>query len=70
MNQIAPIVATDRSAEHPVDPLFLHRWFLARSRRDPEGTFRFIQRMHRVLLTISLLTVVAAAAGAHGGLLG
>ena len=52
------------------EPLFLHRWFLARSRRDPEGTFRFIQRMHRVLLTISLLTVVVAAAGAHGGLLG
>ncbi len=26
MNQIAPIVATDRNAEHPVDPLFLHRW--------------------------------------------
>ena len=52
------------------EPLFLHRWFLARSRRDPEGTFRFIQRMHRVLLIISLLTVVAAVAGAHGGLLG
>lgn len=52
------------------EPLFLHRWFRERARSDPEGTFRFIRRMHRVLLAISLLTVAAAAAGAHGGILG
>lgn len=51
------------------EPLFLHRRFLERARRDPEGTLRRIQRMHWVLLAISLLTVIGATAGAHGWLL-
>ena len=51
------------------EPLFLHRWFLERARRDPEGTFRRIERMHWVLLTVSLVTVMGAVAGAHGWLL-
>ena len=49
------------------EPLFLHRWFQQRARENPEGTFRVIQRMHWVLLTLSLLTVLAATAGSHGG---
>lgn len=49
------------------EPLFLHRWFLEAAKRDPEGTFRRIERMHRVLLTVSLLTVLGAVAGSHGG---
>jgi hypothetical protein len=48
------------------EPLFLHRWFLERAKRDPEGTFRRIERMHWVLLAISLVTVLGAVAGAHG----
>jgi uncharacterized membrane protein len=48
------------------EPLFLHRWFRARAKRDPEGTFRRIERLHWALLTISLVTVAGAAAGAHG----
>ena len=48
-----------------LEPLFLHRWFLDRSRREPEATFNLIQRMHWILLTISLLTVVGAVAGSH-----
>jgi uncharacterized membrane protein len=48
------------------EPLFLHRWFLERATRDPEGTFRRIERMHWLLLTISLLTVAGTVAGAHG----
>ncbi len=48
------------------EPLFLHRWFLERARRDPEGTFRRIERMHWLLLTVSLLTVLGAVAGSHG----
>ena len=48
------------------EPLFLHRWLLERARHDPEGTFRRIERLHWVLLTISLVTVVGAVAGAHG----
>lgn len=50
------------------EPLFLHRWFLARAQRDPEGTFRRIERMHWLLLSISLATVLGAVAGAHGWL--
>lgn len=50
------------------EPLFLHRWFYARATRDPEGTFRLVQRMHVLLLTASLVTVGAAVLGAHGAL--
>ena len=52
-----------------LEPLVLHRLFLNRARRDPEGTFRLVQRMHWVLLAASLGTVFGAAAGSHGWLL-
>jgi hypothetical protein len=48
------------------EPLFLHRWFLEAATRHPERTFRRIERLHWVLLTISLLTVLGAVAGSHG----
>lgn len=47
-----------------VEPLFLHRR-MERS-RAPEQDFARMERMHRILLTASLVTVAAAAAGAHG----
>lgn len=50
------------------EPLVLHRWFHARSQRDPEGTFRLVLRFHRVLLALSLGTVAGAVLGAHGGI--
>jgi uncharacterized membrane protein len=50
-----------------LEPLVLHRWFAARARRDAEGTFALIQRLHWVLLGASLVTVAGATAGAHGG---
>lgn len=50
------------------EPLFLHRWFQRTAQRDPEGTFRRIQRLHWVLLTVSLVTVLGAVAGSHGWL--
>lgn len=50
------------------EPLFLHRWFHARAAADPEGTFALIQRMHVVLLTVSLVTILGAVLGAHGGI--
>jgi uncharacterized membrane protein len=50
------------------EPLFLHRRFRELASRDPEGTFRKAQRLHIVLLTLSLATVAGAALGAHGGL--
>jgi uncharacterized membrane protein len=49
-----------------LEPLFLHRWFLQRARRDPDGTFRLVERLHWLLLTLSLITVFGAVAGAHG----
>jgi uncharacterized membrane protein len=52
-----------------LEPLWLHRWFERSARRDPEGTFTLIQRLHWLLLTISLLTVAGAVAGSHGLLL-
>jgi uncharacterized membrane protein len=49
------------------EPLFLHRWFHARAKRDPEAAFRLVFRLHAFLLTLSLVTVAGAVAGAHGG---
>lgn len=51
-----------------LEPLFLHRWFQQRAKRDPEGTFRLVLRLHIFLLTISLVTLAGAVAGAHGWL--
>ena len=48
------------------EPLVLHRWFQKRAISDPEGTFALIERMHRVLLAVSLITVLGAVAGNHG----
>jgi hypothetical protein len=48
------------------EPLFLHAWFERRARRDPEGAFRVALRGHRVLSTVSLITVLGAVGGAHG----
>ncbi|HQU14763.1 MAG: hypothetical protein B7Z66_03970 [Chromatiales bacterium 21-64-14] len=49
-----------------LEPLVLHRLFRARAARDPGGTFAFIQRMHWVLLLVSLIAVAGAVAGSHG----
>lgn len=50
------------------EPLFLHRWFHERAAIDPDGTFRLVTRLHRLLLLLSLVTVAAAVLGAHGAL--
>jgi len=47
------------------EPLFLHRWFARRLRERPDA-FALIARAHWFLLTISLLTILGAVAGAHG----
>jgi uncharacterized membrane protein len=48
------------------EPLFLHRWFINRATEEPESTFLLIERLHRVLLAVSILTVLGAVAGSHG----
>jgi hypothetical protein len=49
-----------------VEPLFLDRWLEKRVRLAPESTFVLIQRLHWLLLVLSLVTVVGAVAGSHG----
>jgi uncharacterized membrane protein len=49
-----------------LEPLFLHRWFQEQARKNPEATLARIQRMHWVLLTLSLVTIAGAVAGSHG----
>ncbi len=49
-----------------LEPLLLRRLFLRKATEKPEQTFAFVQRMHWVLLTLSLITIAGAAAGSHG----
>ena len=49
------------------EPLFLHQWFERAAEQRPDAVFRLVQRMHWVLLTISMITVAGAVAGSHGG---
>ncbi|MCP4988310.1 MAG: hypothetical protein GY928_20360 [Colwellia sp.] len=49
-----------------LEPLFLHRWFLQQAQKDADKTFAKIQRMHIILLTLSLIAVFGAVAGSHG----
>lgn len=53
-----------------LEPLVLHRWFRTRAAEDPEGTFARIERMHWLLLTVSIVTLLGAVAGSHGFLPG
>ena len=48
------------------EPLFLHRWLAARAQRAPGDTFALVQRLHWVLLVLSLITIFGAVAGSHG----
>jgi len=50
-----------------LEPLILHDWFIKQAEKNPEATFKRIQFMHWILLTISLLTVFGAVIGSHGG---
>ena len=49
-----------------LEPLFLHEWFKKQAERNGDLTFRRIHRMHYVLLSLSLLTIIGAVAGSHG----
>ncbi len=49
-----------------LEPLFLHRWFHQRASRDSDRAFALVHRMHKILLTLSLLAVFGAVTGAHG----
>jgi uncharacterized membrane protein len=48
------------------EPLFLHRMLERRAAHDPEASYRLVERMHWLLLALSLVTVAGAAAGVAG----
>ncbi|MDO8436743.1 MAG: hypothetical protein Q7S69_01055 [Nitrosomonadaceae bacterium] len=52
-----------------LEPLVLQRQLKQRAQHHPEKTFALIQRMHWVLLSLSLITVAGAMAGSHGWML-
>lgn len=49
-----------------LEPLFLHKLFHRLAEQDSAAAFQKIQIMHIILLSLSLLAVAAAMAGAHG----
>ena len=49
-----------------LEPLVLHRWFRNQAIKDSDKAFAIIHRMHKVLLTLSLLAVFGAVSGSHG----
>lgn len=49
-----------------LEPLVLHRVIRTLAQRDPEGTFRRIERLHWVLLVLSLVAAGGAVLGSHG----
>jgi len=49
-----------------VEPQFMHRWLRNNAAQDPARTFAIMQRMHVILLLLSLVTIAGAVAGSHG----
>jgi len=50
-----------------LEPLFLHRFFVERAVKEPKTTFAMVQFLHWVLLMVSLIVLVGAVVGSHGG---
>jgi uncharacterized membrane protein len=48
------------------EPWFLHRWFHERAIANGDRAFNLLHMLHIVLLTLSLLAIFGAVAGAHG----
>lgn len=48
------------------EPLILHRYFENWARREPARAFARLQRVHWLLLVLSIITAAAAALGSHG----
>jgi len=52
-----------------LEPLILHRRFRTMATENSDRAFTVLQRMHRVLLILSLIAVFGTVAGVHGLLL-
>ena len=51
------------------EPLFLDRWLRARASSRPESTFALVERLHWILLVLSLITLIGVVLGSHGMLI-
>jgi uncharacterized membrane protein len=49
-----------------LEPLFLHRWFREQAIKNSENAFNWLHRMHQLLLTLSIVSILGAVAGSHG----
>ncbi len=49
-----------------LEPLVLHQRFREAATKNSKNAFEWLHRMHKLLLTLSLLAVLGAVAGAHG----
>lgn len=49
-----------------LEPLVLHRWFHGKAIKDSENAFSWLHRMHKILLTLSLIAIFGAVVGSHG----
>ena len=50
------------------EPLFLRRWLHACVTSRPKSTFGLVERLHWILLVLSLITLIGAVLGSHGAL--
>lgn len=49
-----------------LEPLVLHRWFHDQAIKDSENAFAWLHRMHKILLSLSILAIFGAMLGSHG----
>ena len=49
-----------------LEPLFLHRWFHEKAKKDSEKSFLILHNMHKVLLALSLIAIIGAVGGIRG----
>jgi len=49
-----------------IEPILIKRNIHEKAIRDPAATFRFVNRMLKVLTTLSMIAILGAIAGVHG----
>jgi uncharacterized membrane protein len=49
-----------------LEPLILHRWFRKKAIQNSDLAFLWLHRMHKVLLTLSIIAIAGAIFGSHG----
>ena len=49
-----------------LEPLVLHRRFKLLASEDSDKAFALLHNMHKIILTLSLITIFVSVAGVHG----